>query len=67
MVLTLVRSNAEREVGFLGEARRLNVAITRARRQLCVICDSDTVSSDPFCKGLVEYLTNAGDYRMPGY
>lgn len=39
IILTLVRSNDERDVGFLSEERRLNVAITRPKRQLCVIGD----------------------------
>ncbi|KAF2102755.1 DNA helicase [Rhizodiscina lignyota] len=43
VVLSLVRSNAEHEVGFLGEQRRLNVAMTRPKRHLCVIGDSESV------------------------
>ncbi|KAF1965180.1 P-loop containing nucleoside triphosphate hydrolase protein [Bimuria novae-zelandiae CBS 107.79] len=43
VIVSLVRSNAEHEVGFLGEKRRLNVAMTRPRRHLCVVGDSDTV------------------------
>lgn len=50
VILSLVRSNDRGEVGFLGEERRLNVAITRARRHVCLICDSDTVRNDPFMK-----------------
>lgn len=37
VIITLVRSNNERKVGFLADQRRLNVAITRPRRHLCVI------------------------------
>lgn len=44
VILSLVRSNDKREVGFLSDERRLNVAMTRPRRQLCVVGDSDTVS-----------------------
>ncbi|KAL8990249.1 MAG: hypothetical protein Q9177_001057 [Variospora cf. flavescens] len=43
VVVSLVRSNGEGEVGFLGEKRRLNVAMTRPKRQLCVVGDSETV------------------------
>ncbi|KAK0855632.1 hypothetical protein LTR03_001732 [Friedmanniomyces endolithicus] len=43
VVVSLVRSNAEREVGFLGERRRLNVAMTRPKRHLCIVGDSETV------------------------
>lgn len=44
VIVSLVRSNPEREVGFLGEKRRLNVAMTRPKRHLCVIGDSETIS-----------------------
>lgn len=43
-------------VGFLSENRRLNVAVTRARRHLAVVCDSETVGTDPFLKGFLDYM-----------
>lgn len=43
VILSLVRSNESGEIGFLKEVRRLNVAMTRAKRQLVVIGDSETV------------------------
>ncbi|KIO11179.1 hypothetical protein M404DRAFT_128024 [Pisolithus tinctorius Marx 270] len=43
VIISLVRSNEKREVGFLKEKRRLNVAMTRAKRHLCVVGDSSTV------------------------
>jgi DNA polymerase alpha-associated DNA helicase A len=43
IIFSLVRSNDNREVGFLAEERRLNVAITRPKRQLCVVGDMETV------------------------
>lgn len=43
IILSLVRSNDKGEVGFLGEERRLNVAMTRPRRQLCVVGDTQTI------------------------
>ena len=46
VILSLVRSNAEGEIGFLGEYRRLNVGMTRAKRHLCVVGDSETVGKD---------------------
>ena len=36
------------------------MAITRARRHLAVVCDSDTVSNDPFLKSLLDYMNTAG-------
>ena len=51
------------EVGFLAEHRRINVAITRARRHLAVIADSETVSNDDFLKSLMEYMASQGEVR----
>lgn len=50
------------QVGFLSDRRRMNVAVTRARRQCCVVCDTETVSSDGFLKRLVEYFEEHGEY-----
>ncbi|RUS87677.1 hypothetical protein EGW08_004518 [Elysia chlorotica] len=61
VVISMVRSNTTAEVGFLSEKRRINVAVTRARRHLAVICDSDTVCHDPFIASLVNYMTEHGD------
>ncbi|XP_036115835.1 DNA-binding protein SMUBP-2 [Molossus molossus] len=63
VVLSFVRSNRTGEVGFLAEDRRINVAITRARRHVAVVCDSRTVSSHPFLKTLVDYFTEHGEVR----
>ncbi|KAJ1673836.1 hypothetical protein EV182_004466, partial [Spiromyces aspiralis] len=66
VVLTLVRSNDKGEVGFLADYRRLNVAVTRARRHLCVIGDGWTLAHEPvFIKGFVEYLEENADLRYP--
>ena len=51
------------EVGFLAEDRRINVAVTRARRHLAVICDSQTVQSHAFLKSLVSHITEHGEVR----
>ena len=48
------------EIGFLSEDRRLNVAVTRARRHLALICDTDTVGRHVFIKKLVDYITKRG-------
>ncbi|XP_075784448.1 DNA-binding protein SMUBP-2 [Pelodiscus sinensis] len=63
VVLSFVRSNRKGEVGFLAEDRRINVAVTRARRHVAVICDSRTVGSQAFLKRLVDYLSEHGEVR----
>ncbi|KAI9673348.1 MAG: hypothetical protein M1829_004115 [Trizodia sp. TS-e1964] len=66
VVVSLVRSNAEGEVGFLGEKRRLNVAMTRPRRHLCIIGDSDTVGrGNKYLKRWMEFLEEHADLRYP--
>ena len=56
VVISLVRSNAAGEIGFLADVRRMNVALTRARRKLIVIGDSATITRHPFYQRLVEYF-----------
>ncbi|NWY34406.1 SMBP2 protein, partial [Pheucticus melanocephalus] len=51
------------EVGFLAEERRINVAVTRARRQVAVVCDSHTVCSRPFLRRLLDHLAQHGLVR----
>lgn len=63
VILTFVRSNRKGEVGFLAEDRRINVAVTRARRHVAVVCDSRTVNSHAFLKTLVDYFTEHGEVR----
>ncbi|PAN46284.1 hypothetical protein PAHAL_9G174900 [Panicum hallii] len=62
IIISMVRSNSKKEVGFLSDHRRMNVAVTRARRQCCLVCDVETVSSDKFMKRLVEYFEENGEY-----
>ncbi|KAA8570589.1 hypothetical protein EYC84_002846 [Monilinia fructicola] len=66
IIVSLVRSNSEHEVGFLGEKRRLNVAMTRPRRSLTIIGDSETVSrGSKFLKRWMDFLEENADLRYP--
>lgn len=55
VIVSLVRSNPDGELGFLADVRRMNVAITRAKRKLIVIGDGATVSRHPFYAGLIQH------------
>jgi superfamily I DNA and/or RNA helicase len=63
VVVSLVRSNPQGDVGFLADVRRLNVALTRARRKLLVVGDSATLSALPFCTRMLEYFDATGAYH----
>ena len=63
VIVSLVRSNMSGEIGFLADTRRMNVAMTRARRKLLVIGDSATMSSIPFYKSFFKYAEEAGGYK----
>jgi predicted DNA helicase len=63
VVVTLVRSNEEGEVGFLADIRRMNVALTRARKKLVVIGDSATVCRHPFYEGFFQMAEKTGAWR----
>lgn len=61
IIITTTRSNDGGEVGFLADRRRMNVAVTRARRHCALVCDTDTVSNDRFLKGLVDFFEAKGE------
>jgi superfamily I DNA and/or RNA helicase len=63
VVISCVRSNAEGEIGFLADARRMNVALTRARRKLIVVGDSATLGGNEFFAALLEYFESIGAYH----
>jgi superfamily I DNA and/or RNA helicase len=63
IILSLVRSNDEGEIGFLKDYRRMNVALTRAKEKLFVIGDSATLGADPFYNSFLSYVEQNGSYR----
>ncbi|MCU0915685.1 MAG: AAA domain-containing protein [Planctomycetes bacterium] len=63
VVISLVRSNPQGEIGFLQDVRRMNVAMTRARRRLLVVGDSATLSGHPFYRRMIEYFDTRGAYH----
>jgi len=64
IVISMVRSNENNNVGFLADPRRMNVAVTRARRHCSLVCDSDTVSTDNMLSGLMDYFMEEGEYTL---
>ena len=60
IIVSLVRSNADGQIGFLRDLRRMNVAMTRARSKLIIIGDSHTLSKHPFYHELYEYVRQVG-------
>ena len=59
----MVRSNPKGEIGFLGDIRRMNVAMTRARRKLLIVGDSATLGGHAFYTRLLEYCEGLEAYR----
>lgn len=63
IILSLVRSNEDGQIGFLRDYRRMNVALTRARQQLWIIGDSATLARDGFYDQLLQYVQTNGHYQ----
>ncbi|HID66032.1 MAG TPA: IGHMBP2 family helicase [Aquificaceae bacterium] len=62
IIISLVRANKEGDIGFLKDYRRLNVALTRARRKLIILGNGKTLSRDKVYRELIEYIKNEGLY-----
>ncbi len=60
IVISFVRSNDSGEIGFLRDYRRLNVAVTRAKRLLVMVGDCTTLSLDPVYRRMINYVRNNG-------
>lgn len=63
VIISLVRSNSNQEIGFLSDYRRMNVALTRAKKRLVVIGDSSTIGTDTFFGKFLEYCELNNAYR----
>ena len=63
VVVSLVRSNDEGQLGFVADIRRINVALTRARKKLVVIGDGATVARHPFYDGFLKHAQGVGAWR----
>jgi ATP-dependent RNA/DNA helicase IGHMBP2 len=61
--ISMTRSNTENKIGFLSDIRRMNVAMTRARKKLVVIGDSGTLSQLGFYAGFITYAENKNAYQ----
>ena len=61
--ISLVRSNEKGEIGFLSDTRRMNVAMTRAKKKLVVIGDSGTIGQHEFYEQFLDYINEIGAYR----
>ena len=61
--ISLTRSNDSSEIGFLSDLKRMNVAMTRAKKELIIIGDSETLSSNIFFSNLIEHINNLGGYH----
>lgn len=61
--ISLVRSNNKAEIGFLKDYRRMNVAMTRAKRKLIIIGDSATIGGDDFYAAFLTYCDQHGLYQ----
>lgn len=61
--ISMTRSNAEGIIGFLSDIRRMNVAMTRARKKLVIIGDSATLAQFPFYADFIEYAESLNAYQ----
>jgi ATP-dependent RNA/DNA helicase IGHMBP2 len=63
IIISMVRSNPKGEIGFLSNERRINVAVTRAKRLCVLIGDSGTVNKNKFLGDLMTYFKEHGLVR----
>ena len=62
ILVSLVRANEKKEIGFLKDLRRLNVSITRSRKKLILIGDKETLSQNSLYRELIDYIREQKGY-----
>lgn len=62
ILISLVRSNDQGQIGFLNDLRRMNVAITRARMKLIILGDKATLCRHPFYRKLNEAIESTNEH-----
>lgn len=63
VIISLVRSNSDGQIGFLKDYRRMNVAMTRAKEKLYIIGDSSTLAKDEYYAAFLDYIERINAYR----
>ncbi|KAF8750197.1 hypothetical protein HU200_012450 [Digitaria exilis] len=63
VIISMVRSNPLGAVGFLGDSRRISVAITRARKHVAVVCDTSTICQSTFLARLLRHIRRYGQVK----
>ncbi|KAL6633700.1 hypothetical protein ACP70R_026371 [Stipagrostis hirtigluma subsp. patula] len=63
VIISMVRSNPLGAVGFLGDSRRINVAITRARKHVAVVCDTSTICHSTFLARILRHIRRYGQVK----
>ena len=63
VVISMVRANRARDVGFLADARRMNVAVSRAKRHVSIVGDHKTITNDAFLERLVKHVECVGSFK----
>ncbi len=62
IIISLVRSNPNQKIGFLEDLRRLNVALTRAKRKLIIVGDANTLKAHTIYRELIDFIRQRGSF-----